>query len=118
MFKEQLKNEKVYRIPLRHFSAISKVSFPTKIDRRIKLFLETNTDKLFESRKVLIQPYQTLMLKLYSPFIQYEQILLNKNLRQHLEKIMVSKKILEMGAQKTLIHKTYEINTGSDSLNV
>ena len=30
---------------------------------------------------------------------------------------MVSKKILRMGAQKTPIQKTYEINTGSDSLN-
>ena len=31
---------------------------------------------------------------------------------------MVSKKILRMGAQETPIQKTYEINTGSDSLNV
>ena len=53
-----------------------------------------------------------------APLIQYEQILLNKNFRQHLETIMVSKKILKMGAQKTPIQKTYEINTGSDSLNV
>ena len=31
---------------------------------------------------------------------------------------MVSKKVLRMGAQKTLIQKTYEINTGQDSLNI
>ena len=31
---------------------------------------------------------------------------------------MVFKKIIRMGAQKTLIQKTYEIKTGSDSLNV
>ena len=31
---------------------------------------------------------------------------------------MVSKKILRMGAQKTLIQKTYEIQKASDSLNV
>ena len=31
---------------------------------------------------------------------------------------MVSKKILRMGAQKTPIQKTYEINTGQDSLNI
>ena len=41
-----------------------------------------------------------------TPFIEYEQILLNKNFRQYLETIMVSKKILRMGAQKTLIQKT------------
>ena len=51
-------------------------------------------------------------------FIQYEQILLDKNFRQHLETIMVPKKITRMGAQKTPIQKTYEIKTGSDSLNV
>ena len=47
-----------------------------------------------------------------------QQILLDKNFRQHLETIMVSKKIIRMGAQKTPIQKTYEIKTGSDSLNV
>ena len=35
-----------------------------------------------------------------------------------LETIMVSKKIIRMGAQKTPRQKTYEIKTGSDSLNV
>ena len=51
-------------------------------------------------------------------FVQYEQILLDKSFRQHLETIMVSKKILRMGAQTTPIQKTYEIQKGSDSLNV
>ena len=48
-----LKNEHVYRIPLRYFSDIGKIDFPTKIDYRIKLFLETDMDKLFQSKKVL-----------------------------------------------------------------
>ena len=38
-------------------------------------------------------------------FIQYEQILLDKNFRQYLETIMVSKKILRMRIQKTPIQK-------------
>ena len=80
-------------------------------------------DKLFESRKVLAA--NTAMPDVYAeilfiraPFVQYEQILLDINFRQHLETIMVSKKILRMGAQKTPIQKPYEINTGSDTLNV
>ena len=52
------------------------------------------------------------------PFVQYEQILLDKNFRQHLETILVSEKILRMGAQKRPIQKTYEIQKGSDSLSV
>ena len=80
-------------------------------------------DKLFESRKVLassasIPEADAEIIFTRAPFIQYEQILLDKNFRQHLETIMVSKKILRMGAQKTPIQKTYEIQTGSDSLNV
>ena len=80
--------------------------------------------RLFESRKVLAsttsaapEPDVTILFT-RAPFIQYEQILLDKNFRQHLETIMVSKKIIRMGAQKTPIQKTYEIKTGSDSLNV
>ena len=123
LFQEQLKNEHVYRIPLRYFSDIGKINFPTKIDYRIKPFLETKMEKLFESRKVLAAgaaiPFvnaQIIFTK--APFIQYEQILLDKNFRQHLETIMVPKKILRMGAQKTPLQKTYEIGAGTDSLNV
>ena len=43
---------------------------------------------------------------------------MDKNFRRYLETIMVSKKILRMGAQKTPIQKTYEISKGQDSLNV
>ena len=123
MFQTQLKNEFVYRILLRYFSNIGKINFPTKIDYRIKMFLETNMEKLLESRKVLaanaaIPKVDAEIIFTKASYIQYEQILLDKNFRQHLETIMVSKKILRMGAQKTLIQKTYEIKKGSDSLNV
>ena len=88
------------------------------------MFLETNTNKLFESRKALASTVKTPpdpdveILFTRAPFVQYKQILLNKNLRQHLETIMVSKIIIRMGAQKAPIQKTYEIKQGSDSLNV
>ena len=52
-FNAQLKNKYLYRIPLRYFTDLGKINFPTKIDYRIKLFLGTNMKKLFESRKLL-----------------------------------------------------------------
>ena len=75
----------MYRIPLRYFSDIGKKNFPTKIDYRIKMFLETNMDKLFESRKVLasgaaIPEVDAEILFTRAPFVQYDQILLDKNL--------------------------------------
>ena len=117
LFKNQLKNEFAYRTPLRYFSDIEKINFLTKIDYRIKLFLETNMEKLFQSRKVLtanaaIPEVDAEIIFTRGPFIQHKQILLDKNFRQHLETIIVSKKILRMGEQKTPIQK------GSDSLNV
>ena len=97
-FKEQLKNKFLYRIPLRYFCDIGKINFPTKIGYRITHFLETNMNKLFESRKLLAVgtaipsvDAQTIFTK--APFIQLEQILLDKHFRQYLETIMVSKKI-------------------------
>ena len=51
-FKDLLKTERIYRIPLRYFCDIGKIKFPTKIDYRIKLFLETNMNKLFQSKKL------------------------------------------------------------------
>ena len=95
LFQNQIKNEHVYRIPLRYFSDIGKINFSTKIDSRIKLFLETKMEKLFEFRKVLaptasISDVNAEIIFTKTPFIQFEQILLDKNFRQHLEIIMVS----------------------------
>ena len=59
---------------------------------------------------------QTIFTK--APFLQYEQFLSDKNFRQYLETIMVSKKILRLGVQKIPIQKTYDISVGSDSVNI
>ena len=50
-FKDQLKNEYVYRIPLRYFTDIGKINFPLNIDLKIKCHLETEMKRLFESTK-------------------------------------------------------------------
>ena len=121
-FKEERKNEHVYRISLRYFTDLRKINFPTKIDYRIKLHLEKDMKRLFESRKVLatgtaIPVPDAKIIFTKAPYIQYEQILLDKNFRQYLETIMVAKEILRMGTQKTPLQKTYEINAGQDSLD-
>ena len=93
------------------------------MDFRIKCHLKKEMKRLFESRKLLaansaLPSPDVKVIFMKAPFTQYEQLLLDKNFRQYLETIMVSKKVLRMGAQKTLIQKTYEINTGQDSLNI
>ena len=108
---------------MRCFTDLGKINFPTKIDYRIKLHLEKDMKKLFESRKVLatgsaIPAPDAKIIFTKAPYIQYEQILLDKNFRQYLETIMVSKKIIRMGTQKTPLQKTYEINVGQDSIDI
>ena len=119
-FQSQLKNEFVHRIPLLYFIDIGKINFPLKIDFMIKCRLETNMKKLFESKKkeIVIGAPDAEILFIKAPFLQYQQCLLDKNFRQYLKTIMVSKKILRMGVQKTPIQKTYEMSVGSDTINV
>ena len=122
-FRNIMKNEHIYRIPLDYFTDLGKINFPTKIDYRIKLHLEKEMKRLFESRKVLasgsaLPTRDVKIIFTKAPYIQYEQILLDKNFRQYLETIMVSKKIIRMGTQKTPLQKTYEINIGQDSIDI
>ena len=67
-----------------------------KIDFRFRLHLETKMKRLFESRKVItgsrLTDTDAKIIFTKVPFIQYEQILLDKNFRQYLEAIMISKK--------------------------
>ena len=112
-----LKNVYVYRIPLRYFSNVGKINFPTKIDYRIKLFLETNMEKLFESRKPLaanatVPEADAQIIFTRAPFIQHEQIVLDKNFRQHLETIMASKKYFEWELKKLRYKKATKFKKG------
>ena len=122
-FQSQLRDEYVYRIPLRYFTDLGKINFPLKIDFRIKCHLETDLKKIFESKKVLaaaadIPSPDAKIIFTKAHFIQRKQLLLDKNFRQYLETIMVSKKILRIGTQETPIQKTYEIIVGQDSINI
>ena len=75
LFKNQLKNQHIYWIPLKYFCSIGKINFPTKIDYRKKLFFETNMNKLFESKKLLaartaVPSADTQIIFTRAPFIQ------------------------------------------------
>ena len=115
-FKE-LKNEHIYRIPLRYFTDLGKINSPTKIGYRIKLHLEKDMNKLFNSRKVIatetaIPAPDPKIVFTKAPYIQYEQVFLDKNFRQYLE-TMVSKKVLRMGTQKNTITKIIQNKHGT-----
>ena len=128
-FRSQLKDKYVYRIPLKYICDIGKINFPTKIDMKIRLTLETDMKKLFESDKNHMgnpksdktadstnlndyEPDETpqtpdvQIVLLKAPMIQYEQLTLDTNFRQYLETILFSAKVLRMGVQKKPYQKT------------
>ena len=85
--------------------------------------MKLKQESFFKSRKLLVAsdaiptPHAKVIFA-KTPFINYEQLLLDKSFRQHFETIMVSKKILWIGAQKIPIQKTYEMKVGIDSINI
>ena len=140
-FRSQLKDKYVYRIPLKYICDIGKINFPTKIDMEIKLTLETDLKKLFELDKNHMSNPKTgksatftdpndfepdeipstpdvKIVLLKASMVQYEQLTLDTNFRQYLETILFSAKVLQMGVQKTLYQKTYELQAGSQDFTV
>ena len=127
-------------VPLKYICDLGKINFPTKIDIKIRLTLETDSKNLFESDKNLnsglkngksatstdptdyniavpgIPDAQIVLIK--APMIQYEQMTLNTNFRQYLETILHSAKALRMGVQKTPYQKTCELQAGSQDFTV
>ena len=54
-FRNQLKDKYVYKIPFKYICDIGKINFPTKIDMKIRLTLETDMKNLFESEKIILR---------------------------------------------------------------
>ena len=124
----------MYRVPLKYIWDLG------KIDINIRLTLETDMKKLFESDANLnsglkngksatsteprdyniavpgIPDAQIVLIK--APMIQYEQMTLNTNFRQNLETILYSARTLLMGVQKTPYQKAYELQAGSQDFTV
>ena len=102
-FRNQLKNKYEYRVPLKYICDLGKINFSTKIGMKIRLTLEADMKKLFESDANLnsglksgksssstdptdyniavpgIPDAQIVLIK--APMIQYEQMTLNTNFR-------------------------------------
>ena len=76
------------------FCDIGKINFPLKIDFKVKFSQEKDLQKLFESKKKVnaVGAPDARIIFTKAPFLQYKQFLLDKNYRQYLETILVSKK--------------------------
>ena len=107
-FLDQIKNKLTYSIHLSYVCDLGKINFPTKLDMKIRLTLETELKNLFETNMKVanIGTTDAQIILLKAPYLQYEQIVPAKNFRQYLESILFSAKVLRMGVQKTPYLKT------------
>ena len=76
--------------------------------------------KLFASNQQIANIFTSISQIIWhnSPFIQYKQPRLNYNFRQYLEIILVAEKVFQMGIQKTLLQKSYELFVGIQTYTV
>ena len=102
-----MKNEHLYRIPLRYFPGLRKINFPTKISYRLKCHLKTEMKKLFQSRKVYASGTALKTSRSYSQ--KHHSFNMNKyyliRTLDYLETIMVSKKKFNNWGSKNTMQK-------------
>ena len=119
-FADIINNEKVYGISVRYFCDLETISYPVKINFKVKCSLETKMKKLFKlkTKSTLAGTPDVKIIFTNVPYMQYEQFRLNDNFRQYIKTIMCSGKILSMSIQKTPLQRTYEMSTRSQSFNI
>ena len=110
-----------YRIPLGFFVSLVLVNFPHKIDTRVLFMLETNLNKLFETNsKLAVIPDDPDAKIIYhdTPYISYPQIILGDNFLAYYNGILRCCSALRTGVILLPYQQSFEINTGTQSLNV
>ena len=117
-FQDQLKNEYVYRTPIKFLCNLGHVNQCIKFNTKFTLILETEINKLFktsaQNENHLVNVDAEIIIT-SAPYIQYEQIQLDSTFRAYLENTIISQTYLRTGIQKTPFQRTFEINVRSQS---
>ena len=109
-----------YRIPLGLFTSLGLVNFPHKIDTRFLFTLENNMNRLLETNAKADVPNEPDAQIIFhdTPYISYPQITLDDNFLAYSNGILRSRGALRTGVISSPYQQSFEINTGTQSLNV
>ena len=111
----------VYSIPLRYLIDIGLANFPESFSARFFFILEDNYSKLFESKAKITTAIPKPNAEIYfhgTPYISYPQIKLDENFEVYFNSSLRSKIFLKTVIQMTPYEWSFEINTGTQSVNV
>ena len=78
-------------------------------------------NKLFESNSKFGNNPATLDAQIIyhdAPYISYQQILLDENFQAYFNATLRSKKVLRIGVQFSLYQQSFEVNVGTQTVNV
>ena len=116
-FQDQLKEEYVYRIPLKDLCNLVLGNQCFKFNTKFILTLETDMQKLFETNRNQTADAlpRTVDADTSAPYIMYEQFKLDNNFRTYLEGVMLSEHVLGTGIKPTPYQKSFELVSGTES---
>ena len=120
-FNSLISKKLYYRIPLKYFVDLGLVNFPEKTDTKFIFILKSNMNKLFESKaKVTPMPRfpNVQILHHDTPYISYQQLSLDDNYKTYFNITLLSKMALRTGVQFSAYQQSFEVNIGTESVNV
>ena len=113
-----LKARTVYRIPLLYFCDLGKVNFLVNTDTRIKINLERNMNKLFESNAKVasIPDNPDAFIKIFArPYIAYQETSLTQQAGLYQNGILRSRTALRQGVLPAPFQQEFEVAVGSQN---
>ena len=117
-FANTLKAQTIYRIPLLYFCDLGKVNFSVNTDTRIKITLQGNMNKLFESSaKVAAMPENPdAFIKIFArPYISYQETSLTQQAGLYQNGILRSRTALRQGVLPVPFQQEFEVATGTQN---
>ena len=119
-FQNHLKNEYVYRIPLKFLRDLGLVNQCFKFNIKCILTLETEMQRLFETNIIqnadaLSRTVDADIVFTGAPYIMYKQFQLDDNFKTYLEGTMQSKHVVRMGIKRTPYQKSFELISATES---
>ena len=99
---------------------LSLVNFPESFNTRFILTLEQDINGLFESNAKVDNGHkpEAKIIIYEAPYISYPQIKLDKNFEVYFNSTLRAKNVLRTGTRMMPYHQSFEINTGTQSINV
>ena len=119
-FNPIIKTKNYYKIPLKHFVDLGLVNFTKKTDTKFIFTLDTNLKKLFESnaKEDIPRSLDAEIIFHDTPYISYQQITLDDNFQSYLNANLCAKKAIRTALQFSPYQQSFEINVGTQSINV